>query len=372
MDKPILFDKFPDLDTKIPWIGPLSHKTPVKKLKKIEDTLHINDLWVKCDNITNPHYGSNKPRKLEFLLADVIAHKKNTIVTIGGIGSNHHLSLAIFCQEKYNGVQDIKPIFIMFKQPVTEDVKKKLLIFYSCGVKRLGGEMIYTGELTAIAHLYLIQRLKKKRKDTCFMFAGGSDKIGTLGYVCGALELKDQVDNGELPEPDYIFVTVGSAGTMAGLDLGCKLAGLKSEVIGVRVTSKMAFFKNFFSASRAVRSLAKKTYKLLRKKSKSIPKIKFGKLPTILHNFYGEAYGKVTLEARNAIDLFYEKEDIILDGTYTGKTAAGMIDFIEKKKPKDKIILLWNTYNSVDITQYLDPAVKYTDLPKNLHQFFEK
>jgi len=372
VNQPILFDVYPDLSGKIPFIGPLARKTAVKKLQKMESYLGIDELWVKCDNDTNDFYGSNKPRKLEFLLADVLASGKSTIVTIGGIGSNHHLSLAIFCQEKCNGVQDFTPVFLTFNQPVTESVRKKLLIFYNCGVKHLGGDMVHAGNLIMTAgHFYGIQRLKRPSKDTYYMYAGGSDKIGSLGYVCAALELKQQVDAGEMPEPDFIFVTVGSAGTMAGLELGCKLAGLKTEVVGVRVTPSYSFLGGFFSAARAVRGLAKTTYKYLRKLSPSIPKVKFESPTTVLHEFFGKKYGLETPECRKAIDLFMENENVLLDPTYTGKTAAAMIDFINNNSVKDKCILLWNTYNSKDTSRYLDPSVKYTDLPKKYHKFFE-
>ena len=51
-----------------------------------------------------------------------------------------------------------------------------------------------------------------------------------------AFELKNQIEEGLLPEPDYIYIALGSAGTAAGLILGLKLAGLQSKVIPVRVS----------------------------------------------------------------------------------------------------------------------------------------
>ena len=70
--KPILFEYYPDLESGIPWIKLAPLRTPVKQLNKLQEHLGINSLWVKQDNFTSPIYGGNKPRKLEFLLADAI------------------------------------------------------------------------------------------------------------------------------------------------------------------------------------------------------------------------------------------------------------------------------------------------------------
>ena len=65
---------------------------------------------------------------------------------------------------------------------------------------------------------------------------GASSSIGNMGYVNAAFELRDQIRQGIFPEPDYILAAAGSLGTAPGLQLGCMLAGLKSRVIGVRVS----------------------------------------------------------------------------------------------------------------------------------------
>jgi len=57
-----------------------------------------------------------------------------------------------------------------------------------------------------------------------------------LGFVNVAFELKEQIDNTQLPEPDKLFVTVGSLATCASLVLGLELAKVKTQVIGIGVT----------------------------------------------------------------------------------------------------------------------------------------
>ena len=68
------------------------------------------------------------------------------------------------------------------------------------------------------------------------MYTGRSSPIGTTGFVNTAFELKNQINEGLIPEPRYIFCPLGSKGTLAGLVLGVQLARLKSVVIGVRVS----------------------------------------------------------------------------------------------------------------------------------------
>ena len=67
--------------------------------------------------------------------------------------------------------------------------------------------------------------------------AGGSSPLGTIGFVSAAFELKKQIEEGLIPEPEIIICPLGSNGTMAGLTLGVQLAGLNIKVIGIRVTS---------------------------------------------------------------------------------------------------------------------------------------
>ncbi len=57
-----------------------------------------------------------------------------------------------------------------------------------------------------------------------------------MGYVNAAFEIKGQVERGEVPEPDCVFTAAGSLGTASGLQLGFKLAGMKTRVAAVRVS----------------------------------------------------------------------------------------------------------------------------------------
>ena len=102
-----------------------------------------------------------------------------------------------------------------------------------------------------------------------FIPPGGSSTLGSLGYVNAALELKKQIDDGMLPEPEYIFCALGSKGTLAGLMLGTRLSGMKTRVYGVRVAMEWVT-----DPHKTVR-LANRMVALMRKYDQNVAPLKF-------------------------------------------------------------------------------------------------
>ncbi|MHA1752039.1 MAG: 1-aminocyclopropane-1-carboxylate deaminase/D-cysteine desulfhydrase [Candidatus Helarchaeota archaeon] len=356
-----VFEKFPELEEKIPWIPLLNNPTPITKLEKIEEKFGFSDLYMKRDDLTTEIYGGNKPRKLEYTFGKLIHENYERVITIGGIGSNHCLATAIFAKKKYNGIKDINVSLILMKQPLTLDVQKKLKMFYS-----LDCELIYGGGLLGMAYNYYFRNFKGGYK----LWAGGTDPITNLGHVNAAFELKEQIDAGEIPKPDIIFVTLGSVGTMAGLDVGLNLAGLSDiDLIGVQVAMKILWFG---CSAYSQHKNALKTLKLLKAYTNNkIDHIKLKKRK-ILTDYMGKEYGYVTKDGKEAVDIVKELENIKLDTTYTGKTFAGLLDYSEKENLKNKTILFWNTYNSRPYDPFLKKDLDWKLLPKEFHQFFKK
>ncbi len=352
--KPILFENYPDLESGIPWIKLAPMRTPVKQLNKLQEDLGINSLWVKQDNLTSPIYGGNKPRKLEFLLADAKNKDCDKVLTVGGIGSNHCVATAAFCNEL-----NLKSSAALVYQPITIHVRNNLLLELY-----FKNNLIYSHTQRGMS--LRVRWQLRKDIDIYYIGTGGSSPLGTLGFVNAAFELKDQIINGELPEPDYLFVANGSMGTTAGLTLGIKLANLKTVVYAIRVTDPT------FASVENTQNLAVKTRSLLAKYDQSLPNLSFEHL-IIDGNYYGETYGKPTSEGLEAIKIIKETEGITLEPTYTGKTFAGLIAYVRAKKNevKDKTILFWNTFNSKDYSNVIS-KMDYHRLPKNLHWVFEQ
>ncbi len=350
--KPYLFREYPELEEKIEWVSLGDFPTPVHRI----ENLGPNNLWVKRDDQSCTLYGGNKIRKLEFIAGDIQKKKKKHVVTMGGIGTNHGLATAVICNKLGLGCT-----LLLFKQPVTSHVKENLLLF-----KKYNAETLYRGSLwnTVLAY-YLYERIKKP--SAYFLFAGGSTVRGTIGYVNAVFELKDQIDRGEVPEPEHIFCPLGSNGTVAGIALGVLLTGLQSKVTGVRVTaSHLGPFPACTPGT--VRGLMKQVYEYLKKLSDNIPEVKI-EAPYIEDNFFGSAYGMPTEKGIEAMRLCREKVGLKLEPTYTAKTFAAFLECCGMDNNKGPM-LYWHTCSSVDLS--IEAAsVDYRELPGALQSFIE-
>ncbi|MBD3197076.1 MAG: pyridoxal-phosphate dependent enzyme [Candidatus Lokiarchaeota archaeon] len=349
-----LFDKYPNLGKHIPWIKLAPLNTPVRRLANIAKKYDVNSLWIKRDDLTSPIYGGNKVRKLEFLLGDAIKKKKNKILTIGGIGSNHCVANAAFCSKL-----GLNAISALADQPITKYVRKNLLLELFFNAK-----IIYAHKFSKLMEKMILYRMNNKK--VYYIDRGGSTPLGTLGFVNAVFELKKEINEGKVPEPDHLFVANGSTGTAAGLSLGIRLANLKTIVHAIRVTP------SFISNKKVTNDLAMRTLTIIKKFHDVKNKINFNHL-IVDDKYYGEQYGKPTEEGMKAIKILNRKENIQLEPTYTAKVFAGLIDFLQKnnEKVKDETILFWNTYNNRDFSNIINNQ-DYRKLPHNLHWVFEK
>jgi len=209
----ILQHKYPELNRKLPAIELGNFPTPIHRLQQLE----IENLWIKRDDQSSSVYGGNKIRKLEFILAAARRKGARHLVSLGGIGTNHGLATAIFCDQL-----GIRCTLLLFHQPVTENVKVNLLL-----LGKYKAKLVYRKTLArTMVSYFLLYRFRYPA--SYFVYPGGSSTIGTIGYVNAAFELKEQIEQGIMPEPEVIFCPVGSGGSQAGLYLGLKLAGLKN------------------------------------------------------------------------------------------------------------------------------------------------
>lgn len=350
--RPLLFDAVPTLAHRVPWIPLIEGPTPVQLLDRVSGRVG-REIWIKRDDRTSPVYGGNKPRKLEFLLAEARIQDARTLVTGGALGTNHGLATTIFGRRLGFHV-----VLCLLDQPVTDHVLRNLLLFHA-----YGAEMVYVGsKLRGAVQFGLVERIRRRR--ACFIPLGGSSPTGVLGFVNAGLELALQLERKELPPPSSIFVAVGSCGTMAGLVLGFRVAGVSVPVVGVQVAPRLVVNPG------AVLRLARRTQRLMGRHGGRVS----GK-PLSVSDFpidrahYGSGYGHTTEKGRSAIRLMAEAEGILLEPTYTAKTFAAVLDH-RKTESRGGPVLFWNTFNSVDLSAQAG-LVDSTSLPKAFHGFFQ-
>ena len=350
--RPWIFEAFPALQGPVPWTPLVEAPTPVEPLQALSAHLG-SEVWIKRDDRTSSTYGGNKPRKLEFLLGDALSRRYKTVVTGGGIGTNHGLATAVFGRRLGFHV-----VLGLFGQPVTAHVRKSLFLYHA-----YGAEMVFVNHLLgALWRYYVSERIT--RRDAYFIAPGGSSPVGVLGFVDAGLELALQVERKELPSPRRIYLPVGSSGTLAGLVLGLRLAGLRIPVEGIQVAPRL------LANPKTALRLARKAWKLMRRYDRSVPEVELTQadLP-IDPAYYGPGYGHPTDGARRALALMAKTEGIRLDLTYTAKTLSGMLHRVRSQGEKGPV-LFWNTFNSVDLSQMAD-RVEPRLLPEAFHRFFE-
>lgn len=368
---PILFRKYPNLKNKVPWIPLLTNlPAPIEKLTELEKEFNLKGgkLYIKRDDKNHHIYGGNKLRKFEFIFGKVLKRKYKGVATTGGIGTNHGLGCAIICRELN---PPLKCHLYLFHQPVTWHVQRSLLLFDYFGAK------LHLGKID-IVQFFKCLFFKLLHPRSYWMFPGGSpllgigSSLGTVGFVNAVFELKMQIDQNVVPEPDTIFIAGGTVGTAAGLIVGCKLLGLKTKVHVV------AIYTSLTSNPWAVKKIANKAIKYLRSKDKSIPKIKVNRDDFVfITGYLGSGYAIKTSKGQNAVDKVFELEgynkDFKLETSYTGKTMAAMFDYLKQQENKNKTVLFWNTYNSIDLDKYLkETGFQYNILPKKFHKFYEE
>jgi D-cysteine desulfhydrase len=346
----VLFDTFPALADRIPWRPLGTFPTPVEELPSIPEAPAVR-LFVKRDDLSSPHYGGNKVRKLEHFLADAQLSSARTLITLGGLGSNHALATAVHGKQLGFSVD-----LALYDQPVTPWVRTNVQGFLAAGA-RIHDSVSIPWAFVHCANLF--RKRAAAGSAPYFIMVGGTSRLGCIGHVTAALELADQIAGGTLPLPDVVFVPLGTCGTAAGLIAGLKIAGLPTRVAAVRVADPV-------SANRVVlRHMAQDVADFLNRADPAVPRVRIE--PTdfdlITHHF-GEGYGLPTAAGEHAIR--WADPRLVLDPTYSGKALAASLEHCGRPAAVGTV-LFWNTFNSAAVEQ----AISLRDLPPRLRSLVD-
>jgi D-cysteine desulfhydrase len=343
--EPALLRRYPALGSRLPWLPLGSWPTPVRRLVRLGEELGV-ELWLKDDGQSAPRYGGNKVRKLEPLLGAARAASARTLLTAGGIGSNHVLAVGVYAREL-----GLRAAAVLVPQPVTPSVQRTL-----DGLQRLE-VTLHPCPNRPLVPLYLELAAARARPPVFRIGPGGSSPLGTLGYVSAGLELAEQIERGELPCPETILLALGSGGSAAGLSLGLALAGIPSQVIGVRVVER------WLCNLPLLRILIARTRRLLARHGVVTPDPRL----EILEGELGERYGAVTPAGAAAVERALELEELRLETTYTGKALAGLIRLAAGR---NRPLLFWNTYNAMDL-DWLQSQPRAVPLPSAIARWLD-
>lgn len=284
--------------------------TPIQKLDNLSRDLNAN-IYIKRDDMTGIALGGNKVRKLEYLLCEAQKQGAEIVFTTGGAQSNHAMLTAACCNKI-----GMTPILILKKKGVTDKKGNQLL-------ESLMGTDVRFMDTDSYDDIYEeMDKVGASLKKPYYKIpCGGSNALGTVGYVNCVKEIADQGFSF-----DRIICAEGSGGTMAGLALGAKLFMPACRVTGMMVDSDP--FEEI-----TVR-LMKEAASIL-KSDVEITKDDFD-----LIDMCGPGYAIASREGNEAVSMMAEKEGIFLDPVYTGKAFAGLIRMAKEGKfRKDENIL---------------------------------
>ncbi|MDE3154966.1 MAG: D-cysteine desulfhydrase family protein [Acidobacteriota bacterium] len=302
--------------------------TPVEDLSRLRAALDAAPrLLVKRDDALGFAFGGNKVRKLEVVAADACARGADTLVTSGGLQSNHARAtaaaaarLGLDCVLVLNGRRPDAP---------TGNTRLDEL---------LGAEIVFVESREARAQGVrdAVERLTQDGRRPYEIPIGASMPLGALAFVRAIGELLEQI-----PPPDVIVHATSSGGTQAGLLAGCELHGLATRVIGVSADEPAA------SLAVAVRAIVEGVGERLGLDGRAFAA---ARPPEIDDGFVGGGYGVPTHESREAIELVARTEAIFLDPTYTAKAMAGFIEYLRAGRfTADQTILFWHTGGQVGL-----------------------
>lgn len=286
--------------------------TPVQKLDNVSRLLGTQ-VYVKRDDLTGLGLGGNKVRKLEYLLADAKAQGAEVVFTTGGAQSNHAMLTAAAARKL-----GMTPILILKKRGVTARQGNQLL-------EHLMGVDVRFMDTDDYADIYAeMDRVGRALGKPYYKIpCGGSNALGTLGYVDCAREIRDQGLHF-----DHLICAEGSGGTMAGLALGAKL-----YLPGTRVTGMMVDSDPFEEI----------TVRLMREAAALLDAdVQVSTEDFDLRDLCGPGYAIPSQEGNAAVAMMAENEGLFLDPVYTGKAFAGLIAMAREGafKPTDRVLFL--------------------------------
>lgn len=293
--------------------------TPIEKLSRL--SRHLGDaieIYAKREDCNSGlAFGGNKLRKLEYIVPDALASNADTLVTIGGVQSNHTRQVAAVAAKIGMKCRLVQESWVPFQDAVYDRVGNILM-------SRVMGaeiELVDEGFDIGIRESWerALEDVKAKGGEPYAIPAGASvHRFGGLGFVGFAEEVRAQeADLGV--RFDYIVVCTVTGSTHAGMLVGFAKDGRANRVIGIDASGTV-------SQTRAqVMDIARNTAEL----------VALGREITdddlvLIEGYAYPAYGVPSQETNEAIRLAARMEGMMTDPVYEGKSMQGMIDLVRK------------------------------------------
>ncbi|TNF60664.1 MAG: D-cysteine desulfhydrase [Burkholderiales bacterium] len=297
--------------------------TPIEPLPRFSSALAAScpggvgpEVWVKRDDLLGLSPGGNKTRKLEFLVADALAQGADTLITCGAPQSNHcRITLSAAIRE---GLSCRFVIEERVPGSYSDEANGNHFLFRLMGVESIS--VVPAGTDMAAAMQKEADTLASQGRKAYVIPGGGSNALGSLGYVSCAMELQQQMLDAGM-HFDALVVGSGSSGTHAGLLAGFEALGMDLPIIGIGVSRDPA------QQAPIVLDLARQVCSLIG--------VDAGRLQERLHcvgGFWQPKYSVPNRRMVEAVHMLARTEALLLDPVYTGKIMAGLIGLARESR----------------------------------------
>ena len=311
----------------LPRLGWVAQPTPITALPELAQELGLDWLGVKRDDLGQPLHGGTKLRKLDFCLATPRLAKAEVVVSVGAIGSGHLATLASACAELGKQLHACS-----FWEPLSAGVLENLATTVS-GPTTFSYHHSAVG--MALAHPLAVLGVERGLGQSAVLAPGASDATGVVGLLRAGLELAEQIDAGELPTPDRIYIPLGSGGTVAGLALGLGLVGRAIPIHAVATVPRAVARLGRLSA------LMKQARIWLAAHDLALPSDVTHAPIVIDRGELGPGYGYATPRGLAACARF-APFDLRLEPIYSGKAMAALLRDADAKRAGSNV-LFWLT-----------------------------
>ena len=288
--------------------------TPLEQLDRFSEMLGGPRILIKRDDCTGLAFGGNKARKLEFLIADAVENGADTVITAGGLQSNHVRQTAAAANKAGLACHLVLQRYVDWKDRAYLESGNLLLdSMLGATVHFCAPDASRDDEMRRLG-----QSLSADGASPYIIPGGGANRIGGLGYAYAAGELLVQAKE-MLIDIGYVVLPSSSGSSQGGLIAGFKLQSSDVQVLGIDVDVPG------LGVAQQVAAIARGTCELLGLDGEGA-----AELVHVVDGYGGDGYGYPTDKMIEACQLMATLEGVVLDPVYSGKAMAGLIDMIRR------------------------------------------
>jgi 1-aminocyclopropane-1-carboxylate deaminase len=290
--------------------------SPVHPLERLSAELGGPKIWAKREDCNcGLAFGGNKTRKLEYLVPDALSQGADTLVSIGGVQSNHTRQVAAVAARLGLRALLVQESWVDWPDPVNDRVGNILLSRILGADVRLVDAGFGIGIKTSFQQA--LEDVRAAGGTPYPIPAGASDhRLGGLGFANWAGEVQQQeAQLGVFFDTVVVCSVTGS--TQAGMITGFAGQDRPRRVIGIDASARLA------ETRAQVEKIARGTAELigLRRDLRDDEIV-------VLPGWAGDRYGIPVQSTLDAIRLAARLEGMITDPVYEGKSMAGLIGLV--------------------------------------------